>query len=88
MTALTAFAAFMIVFMFVALLKGDSGYTTIMWIIMGVSPVLGMFVTRVILLYLVAPPNYSNCGKSFITVMSFWSADSFKALLHTKLTDS
>ena len=82
LTVFTAFATCIISFMFTALMTDDNGITAILWMCLGLSAVVGLFVTRIILVSLVKPPTKLNYWKAFIAVLKFWSAATFEEMLH------
>lgn len=88
LTLLTGIAFMLICLMFIKLIqdKGDSmtgGQVTLLI----VSPVIGVFITRLMLLFLVKPKMISS-STGFIAVFKFWSAAPFEELLETKLAQA
>ena len=89
LTVFTAIAFMMITFMFIELIKKErhSGLTGIEWAFLVISPVIGVFVTRLIILILVMPRGV-GFGTAMVAVFKFWSADMFDELLRLKTDDS
>jgi PiT family inorganic phosphate transporter len=85
LTVFTACASAMIAFMFISLIKdSDSEFTPAMWACLGCSPILGLFVTRLIFVKLVEPSNKIVQYNFFSLVFKFWSAQAFEEILHAK----
>mmetsp|Transcript_6946 Transcript_6946/g.8343 ORF Transcript_6946/g.8343 Transcript_6946/m.8343 type:complete len:329 (-) Transcript_6946:640-1626(-) len=88
LTVITAVAFFLIALMFVKLVtETGSDFSTTAITFLVLSPILGIFITRLILLILTRPRSL-NCCAGILISLKFWSASEYEDLLEQRLAQA